>query len=170
MKKIFAVAMVCILILCSCAYDDEHGEVLGELSDTDIKEITAVDAQTLETVELLDREDDIRAFIDSLNISEWSIGELPDDSEILGSFELFEEEILDNAKNGDNKSLYSAFGIHIYKNVSYVTFRDHGTNKTYEVPQETSEYLRGFFYDSSKITESLSRKEARSADDKIIRF
>ena len=142
MKRVLAAAAVCVLIFCGCQGGEMDETMLmytDELSK--VNEIDIIPDDIPDIVETLSSGEELEQFVETLDLSQWKESALSQEAEKSGTFSLREITSVD-AEQTDVRCIGEIF---VYKSVPYVSVRIADTTVSFEVPQETAEYLNSYF-------------------------
>ena len=124
MKKIFITLVAILALLCGCqANENTNASDYGD----DISK-----AQEIED------------FVSALNLDQWELKTLPDEAAEIGSFGFAQEETIKLGQTDTDGTLYDIATITLY-NGSYISFEIGGFDMTFEVNEDTADYLNGYF-------------------------
>ena len=144
MRKILSIAAILALFLCGCQ-SNENTDMTGYDDDmSKAQSIAVISADTSEVIETITSKEDIEAFVTALGIDEWTLKALPDGAAEVGSFDLSQEATIPLGQTDTDGTLYDIADITLYDN-SYIDFKIGGLDMSFEVSQDTSDYLNGYF-------------------------
>lgn len=143
-KTFFAIITLLTLILCGC---ESSNNTNGLNYTNDIKktqEITVTSAEKSKVIQTIIDEKDIENFILALDLDEWTLKTLPDKTTEIGLFNLLQEETIKFGQTASDRTLCNICTITLYSD-SYIGLEILGVNMTFEVSQDTADYLNGYF-------------------------
>lgn len=108
------------------------------------QEITVVSADTSEVIDTITSKEDIEAFVAALDMDEWKLKALPEEATEIGSFGFSQEETVKLGQTDTDGTLYDIAAITLY-NDSCIGFEIGGLDMTFEVSNDTADYLNGYF-------------------------
>lgn len=142
--KILITLVAILTLLCGCqaneninAYD--YGDDISKA-----QEIAVISPNTTEVVDTITDTDEIEDFVSALNLDQWELKTLPDEVSEIGSFGLAQEETIKLGQTDTDGTLYDIATITLY-NGAYVSSEIGGFDMTFEVSEETADYLNGYF-------------------------
>lgn len=147
MKKILISLLIPTLLLCGCHADngkEDAAEYYEELSKT--QEIAVLPAQTSTTAQILTESEQIADFIFALDIEHWELKTLPKAAELVGTFQLSQEETIKFGESTADGELYPVCEILCYEDIPYVTLEIANMKMTFNVSDTTIEYLTEYFH------------------------
>lgn len=106
-----------------------------------VNEIDIIPDDIPDIVETLSSGEELEQFVETLDLSQWKESALSQEAEKSGTFSLREITSVD-AEQTDVRCIGEIF---VYKSVPYVSVRIADTTVSFEVPQETAEYLNSYF-------------------------
>jgi hypothetical protein len=144
MKKIFMVLFMLTVFLCGCQAnkDTDMSDYKNDISKA--QGIAIISADTSNVIDTITSKEDIEDFVASLELDKWTLKELPTDAKEVGSFGLSQEETIKLGQTVTDGTLYDVGKITLY-DFQYIDFEIAGLSMTFEVNEETAEYLNGFF-------------------------
>lgn len=143
-RSLMILSAILTLLLCSCqANEDTNTAVYGD-DISKAQEIVVVSSDTSEVIETIMGKKDIEDFISALDLDAWKLRTLPDKAAEIGSFGLSQEETIKFGQTDTDGTLYDVAIITLYNN-SYISFESGGLDMTFEVSEDTSDYLNGYF-------------------------
>ena len=144
MKKIFISSLMLALLLCGCQSggNTDSSDFGDDLSKA--QEIAVIPAGASDVSETITADEDIKAFIEALDLESWELKPLPEGAYEIGSFGLSQEETVKLGQDGSDGNLYDIASITLYDN-SYVEFDVGGLDMTFEVSKAAADYLDGYF-------------------------
>ena len=150
MKRVVAAAAVCVLFFCGCQggeLDETMLTYTNELSK--VNEIDVIPDDAPDIVETLSGEEELENFVETLGLSKWKESALSQEAEKSGTFSLREivtaEDSMSEGADTGQVGVNCIGEIFVYKSVPYVSVRIADTTLSFEVPEETAEYLNGYF-------------------------
>lgn len=147
MKKILMLLLISAMLLCSCHADSEKEDVseyYGELSKA--QEITVLPANTSTATQVLTESEEISDFIFALDMEHWEMKTLPKEAELVGTFQLSQEETIKFGESTTDGELYPVCEVLCYGDIPYVTLEMTGLKMTFKVSDTTMEYLADYFH------------------------
>lgn len=142
--KILITLVAILTLLCGCqaneninAYD--YGDDISKA-----QEIAVISPNTTEVIDTITDTDEIEDFVSALNLDQWELKTLPDEVSEIGSFGLAKEETIKLGQTDTDGTLYDIATITLY-NGAYVSSEIGGFDMTFEVSEETADYLNGYF-------------------------
>lgn len=143
-RSLIILAAILTLLLCSCQNnEDTNTSVYGD-DISKAQEIVVVSSDTSEVIETITDKKDIEDFVLALDLDEWKLRTLPDKAAEIGSFGLSQEETIKFGQTDTDGTLYHVATITLYNN-SYISFKVGGIDMTFEVSEDTEDYLNGYF-------------------------
>ena len=144
MKKILISSLMLALLLCGCQSggNTDSSDFGDDLSKA--QEIAVIPAGASDVSETITADEDIKAFIEALDLESWELKSLPEGASEIGSFGLSQEETVKLGQNGTDENLYDIASITLYDN-SYVEFDVGRLDMTFEVSKAAADYLDGYF-------------------------
>ena len=144
MKKIFISSLMLALLLCGCQSggNTDSSDFGDDLSKA--QEIAVIPADTSDVSETITADEDIKAFIEALDLESWKLKPLSEGASEIGSFGLSQEKTVKLGQDGSDGNLYDIASITLYDN-SYVEFDVGGLDTTFEVSKAAADYLDGYF-------------------------
>lgn len=144
MKKIWIAFVATLTLLCGCQANEninasDYGEDIAKA-----QEIAVVSADTSEVLETITSEEDIEHFVLSLGLDQWKLKALPDHAAEIGSFDLAQEQTIRLGQTDSDGTLYEMATITLYRG-TYVGLEIGGLDMTFEVSEDTADYLSGYF-------------------------
>lgn len=146
MKKLLMLLLIPAVLLCGCHADSEKEDVseyYKELSKA--QEISVLPANTSTATQILTGSDEISDFILALDMEHWEMKTLPKETEIVGIFQLSQEETIKFGESEADGELYSVCEMLCYENIPYVTLKIAGMKMTFKVSDTAMEYLTDYF-------------------------
>lgn len=145
MKKILLVlAAMLTFISCGCQAN-ENTNISGYGEDiSKAQEIAVISSDTSQVIETITVKEDIEDFVLALDLEQWELKSLPDRAIEIGSFGVSQEETIKLGQSSTDGSLYDIAVITLYSN-SYIRFEIAGVYMTFEVSEDTADYLNGYF-------------------------
>lgn len=144
LKKIFLVLIMIATLLCACQPNKDTGisDYHGDIAKA--QEIEAVSADTLSVVETITDQEDIDAFVLTLDMDEWKLVKLPEDAKKTGDFTLSQEKTTKLWESENDGEMYDVCKLSVYDS-PYIDFEIEGLSMTFEVSEETANYLNEYF-------------------------
>ena len=145
MKRIWiALTAVLTVLLCGCQDNENTNASDYEKDISKAQEIAVISSDTSEVIETITDTDDIKKFVSALNVDEWKLKILPDELTQIGSFGLAQEETIKLGQTDTDGTLYDLAAITLYEG-EYIGLEIGGLDMTFEVSEETADYLNGYF-------------------------
>ncbi len=147
MKKILMLLLIPTILLCGCHANSEKedlAEYYGELSKA--QEIAVFPADTSTATQVLTESEEISDFIFALDMEHWEMKTLPKTAELVGIFQLSQEETIKFGENATDGELYPVCEILCYQDIPYVTLEIANMKMTFKVSDTTIEYLMEHFH------------------------
>jgi hypothetical protein len=134
MKKILVTLVAILALLCGCqANENTNASDYGD----DISKAQEIAVISPDTAEIED-------FVSALDLDQWELKTLPDEASEIGSFGLAQEETIKLGQTDTDGTLYDIAAITLY-NGAYISFEIGGFDMTFEVSEDTADYLNGYF-------------------------
>lgn len=146
MKRILMLLLISTILLCGCHANnrkEDVAEYYGELSKT--QEIAVLPANTSTATQTLTESEEISDFIFALDMEHWEMKTLPKVTELVGTFQLSQEETIKFGESATNGELYSVCEMLCYEDIPYVTLKIAGMKMTFKVSDTVMEYLSDYF-------------------------
>ena len=142
MKKTLILSAVILVLLCGCqANNDTNASDYGD----DISKAQEIAVISHDTSEVIDTDtEEIKDFASALNLDQWELKTLPDEASEIGSFGLAQEETVKLGQTDTDGTLYDIAVITLYSG-DYIGFEIGGFDMTFEVSEDTADYLNGYF-------------------------
>lgn len=151
MKRIFMItAALLLFVLCGCQTNDKTDVTNYESNIAKAQQIAVVSSETSEVIQTIENKEDVEDFILALDLDNWTLKALPEDAAEAGRFVLSQEETVKYGQDGTDGTLKDIATITLYDD-SYIRFEisesgmTFAANMTYEVSDDTANYLNGFF-------------------------
>lgn len=144
MKKTWIAFVAILTLLCGCQAKEntnafDYGDDIAKA-----QEIAVISADTSEVVDTITDTEKIEDFVSALNLDQWELKTLPDNAAEIGSFNLAQEETIKLGQTDTDGTLYDIATITLY-NGAYISFEIGGFDMTFEVSEDTADYLNGYF-------------------------
>ena len=144
MKKILITLVAILALLCGCQANEntntsDYGDDISKA-----QEIAVVSPDTAEVIDTITDTEEIKNFVSALNLDQWELKTLPDEAAIIGSFGLAQEKTIKLGQTDTDGTLYDIATITLY-NGDYISFEIGGLDMTFEVSEDTADYLNGYF-------------------------
>ena len=144
MKKILILAAIILVLLCGCQANEEtnasdYGDDISKA-----QEIAVISSDTSEVIDTITDTEEIKDFVSALNLDQWELKTLPDEASEIGSFGLAQEETIKLGQADTDGTLFDIAAITLY-NGAYISFEIGGFDMTFEVSEDTADYLNGYF-------------------------
>lgn len=144
MKKILITLVAILALLCGCQANEntntsDYGDDISKA-----QEIAVISPDTAEVIDTITDTEEIKNFVSALNLDQWELKTLPDEAAIIGSFGLAQEKTIKLGQTDTDGTLYDIATITLY-NGDYISFEIDGLDMTFEVSEDTADYLNGYF-------------------------
>lgn len=144
MKKILITLVAILALLCGCQANEntntsDYGDDISKA-----QEIAVISPDTAEVIDTITDTEEIENFVSALNLDQWELKTLPDEASIIGSFGLAQEKTIELGQTDTDGTLYDIATITLY-NGDYISFEIGGLDMTFEVSEDTADYLNGYF-------------------------
>lgn len=144
MKKILITLVAILALLCGCQANEntntsDYGDDISKA-----QEIAVISPDTAEVIDTITDTEEIKNFVSALNLDQWELKTLPDEAAIIGSFGLAQEKTIKLGQTDTDGTLYDIATITLY-NGDYISFEIGGLDMTFEVSENTADYLNGYF-------------------------
>ena len=144
MKKILVTLVAILALLCGCQANEntntsDYGDDISKA-----QEIAVISPDTAEVIDTITDTEEIKNFVSALNLDQWELKTLPDEAAIIGSFGLAQEKTIKLGQTDTDGTLYDIATITLY-NGDYISFEIGGLDMTFEVSEDTADYLNGYF-------------------------
>ena len=144
MKKILILSAAILVLLCGCQANEEtnasdYGDDISKA-----QEIAVISHDTSEVIDTITDTEEIKDFASALNLDQWELKTLPDEASEIGSFGLAKEETVKLGQTDTDGTLYDIAVITLYSG-DYIGFEIGGFDMTFEVSEDTVDYLNGYF-------------------------
>ena len=144
MKKILILAAAILVLLCGCQANEEtnasdYGDDISKA-----QEIAVISSDTSEVIDTITDTEEIKDFVSALNLDQWELKTLPDEASEIGSFGLAQEETIKLGQTDTDGTLYDIAAITLYRG-NVIGFDIGGLDMTFEVSEDTADYLNGYF-------------------------
>ncbi len=146
MKRIWMLLLIPTILLCGCHANSEKEDVAEyyeELSKA--QEITVLPADTSAATQILTESEEISDFIFALDMEHWEMKPLPKTAELVGTFQLSQEETIQFGESATDGELYPVCEILCYGEVPYVTLEIAGMKMTFKISDTAMDYLADYF-------------------------
>ena len=144
MKKILILSATILVLLCGCqASEDTNASDYGD-DISKAQEIAVISPDTAEVIDTITDIEEIEDFVSALDLDQWELKTLPDEASEIGSFGLAQEETIKLGQADTDGTLYDIATITLY-NGAYISFEIGGFDITFEVSEDTADYLNGYF-------------------------
>ena len=144
MKKMWITLVVILTLLCGCqANENTNASDYGD-DISKAQEIAVISPDTAEVIDTITDAEEIEDFILALNLDQWEFKPLPDEAFEIGSFGLAQEETIKLGQTDTDGTLYDIATITLY-NGDYISFEIGGFDMTFEVSEDTVDYLNEYF-------------------------
>lgn len=145
MKRIYlTLSIILVFLLSACNANNEADVSSYGMDVAKAQEITVVSADTAEIIKTITATRDIEAFASALDLNSWKLKSLPDNSAVIGSFHLAQEETLRQGQTDNDGELYEVAVITLYDG-SLVRFELRSLDMSFEVSEAAADYLREYF-------------------------
>ena len=144
MKKILILAAAILVLLCGCQANEEtnasdYGDDISKA-----QEIAVISSDTSEVIDTITDTEEIKDFVSALNLAQWELKALPDEASEIGSFGLAQGETIKLGQTDTDGTLYDIAAITLYSG-NVIGFDIGGLDMTFEVSEDTADYLNGYF-------------------------
>ena len=144
MRKILILSAAILVLLCGCQANEEtnasdYGDDISKA-----QEIAVISSNTSEVIDTITDTEEIKDFVSALNLDQWELKTLPDEASEIGSFGLAQEETVKLGQTDTDGTLYDIAVITLYSG-DYIGFEIGGLDMTFEVSEDTADYLNGYF-------------------------
>ena len=144
MKKILITLVAILALLCGCQANEntntsDYGDDISKA-----QEIAVISPDTAEVIDTITDTEEIKNFVSALNLDQWELKTLPDEAAIIGSFGLAQEKTIKLGQTDTDGTLSDIATITLY-NGDYISFEIGGLDMTFEVSEDTADYLNGYF-------------------------
>ena len=144
MKKILILSAAILVLLCGCQANEEtnasdYGDDISKA-----QEIAVISPDTSEVNDTITDTEEIKDFVSALNLDQWELKTLPDEASEIGSFGLAQEETIKLGQTDTDGTLYDIAAITLYSG-NVIGFDIGGLDMTFEVSEDTADYLNGYF-------------------------
>ena len=144
MKKILITLVAILALICGCQANEntntsDYGDDISKA-----QEIAVISPDTAEVIDTITDTEEIKNFVSALNLDQWELKTLPDEAAIIGSFGLAQEKTIKLGQTDTDGTLYDIATITLY-NGDYISFEIGGLDMTFEVSEDTADYLNGYF-------------------------
>ena len=144
MKKILITLVAILALLCGCQANEntntsDYGDDISKA-----QEIAVISPDTAEVIDTITDTEEIKNFVSALNLDQWELKTLPYEAAIIGSFGLAQEKTIKLGQTDTDGTLYDIATITLY-NGDYISFEIGGLDMTFEVSEDTADYLNGYF-------------------------
>ena len=146
MKKLWPLLLIMLLgavLLGACQAQQKNSEA-ATIDDeiTKAQSIAVVSADSGETLFVLEEQADIEDFINHLRLEEWQYTTLPENAVRETVFILSQEDTQLLGEDEKDGALHYVGSITTYRQLSYLSFEIAGLSFVFQIPDETSQYLR----------------------------
>ena len=144
MKKILILSAAILVLLCGCQANEEtnasdYGDDISKA-----QEIAVISSDTSEVIDTITDTEEIKDFVSALNLAQWELKALPDEASEIGSFGLAQEETIKLGQTDTDGTLFDIAAITLYSG-NVIGFDIGGLDMTFEVSEDTADYLNGYF-------------------------
>lgn len=144
MKRAVITLVAMLTLLCGCqANEDTKASDYGD-DISKAQEIAVISPDTAVVIDTITDTEEIEDFVSALDLDQWELKPLPDEASEIGSFGLAQEETIKLGQTDTDGTLYDIATITLY-NGSYISFEIGGFDMTFEVSEDTANYLNGYF-------------------------
>lgn len=144
MKKMWITLVVILTLLCGCqANENTNASDYGD-DISKAQEIAVISPDTSKVIDTITDAEEIEDFILALDLDQWELKTLPDEVFEIGSFGLAQEETIKLGQTDTDGTLYDIATITLY-NGDYISFEIGGFDMTFEVSEDTVDYLNEYF-------------------------
>ena len=144
MKKAVITLVAMLTLLCGCQANENTNasDYVDDISKA--QEIAVISPDTAVVIGTITDTEEIEDFVSALDLDQWELKPLPDEASEIGSFGLAQEETIKLGQTDTDGTLYDIATITLY-NGSYISFEIGGFDMTFEVSEDTTNYLNGYF-------------------------
>ncbi|MDQ0882096.1 hypothetical protein [Peribacillus sp. V2I11] len=91
---------------------------------------------------IIDNQEDVNEFVNTLEVDKWSIVDIPSNSTKGYIYKMYQEDTVKLGEpNTDKKELKQIATIITYKDSPYIEFKNKKLNLNFKVPKDVAEYL-----------------------------
>lgn len=145
MKKIgIGVVVILMFFLCSCQKKEQTDASDYKTDFAKTQEIAVISADTSQIIKTVTDKEVIADFVLALEIENWELASLPDNTVELGSFDFAQEQTIRFGQTNHDGTLSHIATITLYDN-SYICLEFLGIDTTFKVSTNTAEYLNEYF-------------------------
>lgn len=144
MKKAVITLVAMLTLLCGCQANENTNASDYEDDISKAQEIAVISPDTAVVIGTITDTEEIEDFVSALDLDQWELKPLPDEASEIGSFGLAQEETIKLGQTDTDGTLYDIATITLY-NGSYISFEIGGFDMTFEVSEDTTNYLNGYF-------------------------
>ena len=129
MKKAVITLVAMLTLLCGCqANENTNASDYGD-DISKAQEIAVISPDTAEVIDTITDTEEIEDFVSALDLDQW---------------ELAQEKTIKLGQTDTDGTLYDIATITLY-NGAYISFEIGGFDMTFEVSEDTADYLNGYF-------------------------
>ncbi len=144
MKKSLIALAAILTLLCGCqANENTNASDYGD-DISKAQEIAVISPDTSKVIDTITDTKEIEEFVLALKLDQWELKPLPDEASEIGSFGLAQEETIKLGQMDTAGVLYDIATITLYDG-AYINFEIGGLDMTFEVNEDTADYLNGYF-------------------------
>lgn len=143
-KRIVSAALLCLLLLAGCKAVTLSGTGFDAEEFSKAQRIVVTDASGAERA-VLEREEDIDAFVEAVNVEGWHVKEIPEGLQKGGAFILYQTETVTAFMGEKEAEMQEICTFQCYQDAPYLTI-DVGIadiSIPFSIPQETADYFQG---------------------------
>ncbi|WP_350301389.1 hypothetical protein [Peribacillus frigoritolerans] len=138
MKLIFAFSVSIFLFGCSIEKEDKKDPGLDKSQKI---EVSSEENPEL-VLNVIDNQDDVNEFVNTLEVDKWSIVDIPSNSTKGYIYKMYQEDTVKLGEpNTDKKELIQIATIITYKDSPYIELKTKKLNLNFKVPKDVAEYL-----------------------------
>lgn len=137
MKKPLALfALLCALLLSGC-----QTALLPRDAAARAQRVEIADAAAGESLDVLESERSLEAFVEALKLEDWQMAELPEGAELEGLFTLYQEDFFAALFRGEPAELQEICTLCSYREVPYLTIQTGLGDISFFIPESAAAYL-----------------------------
>lgn len=145
MKKIgIGIVIILIVVLCSCQKKEQTDASDYKSDFAKTQEIAVISAETSQIIKKITNKAEIDDFVSALEIENWELASLPDNTSEIGSFDFSQEQTMQFGETNHDGTLSHIATITLYDN-SYICLEFLGLETTFKVSGNTIDFLNGYF-------------------------
>lgn len=145
MKKIgIGIVIILIVVLCSCQKKEQTDASDYKSDFAKTQEIAVISAETSQIIKKITNKAEIDDFVSALEIENWELASLPDNTSEIGSFDFSQEQTMQFGETNYDETLSHIATITLYDN-SYICLEFLGLETTFKVSGNTIDFLNRYF-------------------------